>query len=98
MALIEREVGVAIAATAATLSPRVRRVARQGAVYGLAGALKVGDVAAATARGIAQGAQEVGSAKEPQPAAAPSRASARKSSARTRQAAARSKTAPTKRA
>jgi hypothetical protein len=57
MALLDREVGLAVAATAAVLSPRTREVARKGAVYGLAGALKAGDVVLSTARGAAQGAQ-----------------------------------------
>lgn len=58
MALIDREVGVAVAATTALLSPRAREVARKGAVYGLAGVLKVGDVVVGTARGAARGASE----------------------------------------
>jgi hypothetical protein len=58
MALIEREVGIAIAATAATMSPKVRDVVRRGAVYGLAGAMRAGDVVWGTARGAARGAQE----------------------------------------
>ncbi|HEX8855719.1 MAG TPA: hypothetical protein VF752_08955, partial [Thermoleophilaceae bacterium] len=58
MALMEREVGVAVAATAAAMSPKVRRWAREGAVYGLAGAMKAGDVLVATARGAAHGAKE----------------------------------------
>jgi hypothetical protein len=58
MALLDRDVGVAVAATAAVLSPRAREVARKGAVYGLAGALKAGDVVVSTARGAARGAQD----------------------------------------
>jgi hypothetical protein len=58
MALIEREVGAAVAATAVALSPRARRLARQGAVYGLAGAIKAGDVVMSTARGAMRGAQQ----------------------------------------
>lgn len=58
MALIDREVGVAVAATTALLSPRAREVARKGAVYGLAGVLKVGDLVVGTARGAARGASE----------------------------------------
>jgi hypothetical protein len=77
MALIERELGVAIAATAAAMSPRARRVARQGAVYGLAGVLKAADVAAATARGVAQGAQDVRSEEEPKQAGRKRSASAK---------------------
>ncbi len=58
MALIDREVGLAVAATTALLSPRAREVARKGAVYGLAGVLKVGDVVVGTARGAVRGASE----------------------------------------
>jgi hypothetical protein len=58
MAFIEREVGIAIAATAATMSPKVRDVVRRGAVYGIAGAMRAGDVVWGTARGAARGAQE----------------------------------------
>jgi hypothetical protein len=58
MALIDREVGVAVAATAGLLSPRAREVARKGAVYGLAGVMKVGDVVVGGARGAARGATE----------------------------------------
>jgi hypothetical protein len=57
MALLDRDVGVAVAATAAVLSPRAREAARKGAVFGLAGALKAGDVVVSTARGAARGAQ-----------------------------------------
>jgi hypothetical protein len=57
MALVDRDVGVAVAATAAVLSPQAREVFRKGAVYGLAGALKAGDVVVSTARGAARGAQ-----------------------------------------
>jgi nucleoside phosphorylase len=73
MGLIQRDVGVAIGATAASLSPRARRFVRQGAVYGLAGALKLGDVVAATARGAAQGAQAVSSDGKAGPGPAPRR-------------------------
>jgi nucleoside phosphorylase len=59
---LESEVAVAVAATAAVLSPRFRRVLRRGAVYGVAGALKATDVVTATARGVASG---VSSEREP---------------------------------
>jgi hypothetical protein len=57
----ESEVAIAVAVTAAALSPGVRRVLRRGAVYGVAGALKATDVVTAAARGVAQG---VGSQSE----------------------------------
>ena len=55
---IESEVAVAVAATAAIFSPRVRRMLRRGAVYGVAGALIAADAVSTTARGIGQGAQQ----------------------------------------
>jgi hypothetical protein len=58
MALIEREIAVAVGTTAVALSPKARSFARKGVVYGLAGALKAGDVVSATARGAARGARE----------------------------------------
>jgi hypothetical protein len=57
---LDSEVGVAIAATAVALSPRVRRVVRRGVVYGVAGALKATDVATAAARGVASGVSSQG--------------------------------------
>jgi hypothetical protein len=59
---LESEVAIAVAATAAALSPGFRRVLRKGAVYGVAGALKATDVVTAAARGVAQG---VGAHGEP---------------------------------
>jgi hypothetical protein len=53
---LDTEVAVAVAATAAALSPGFRRVLRRGAVYGVAGVLKATDVATAAARGVARGA------------------------------------------
>ena len=55
---IDRDVGVAVAATAAVFSPQAREVVRKGAVYGLAGVLKAGDVVVSTARGAASGAEQ----------------------------------------
>lgn len=54
----ESEIVVAVAATAAILSPRVRRFLRKGAVYGLAGALMAGDAVSSFTRGVARGAQQ----------------------------------------
>jgi hypothetical protein len=92
MALIEREVGAAVAATAVALSPRARRLARQGAVYGLAGAIKAGDVVLSTARGAMRGAQQGVSGREdggaekaaPEPPAAPEAAPTPRRTTRTR--------------
>ncbi len=55
---LESEVVVAVAATAAVLSPRVRGVLRRGAVYGLAGVLRAGDAISSAAPGVSQGAQQ----------------------------------------
>ncbi len=55
---LESEVVVAVAATAAVLSPRVRRVLRRGAVYGLAGVLMAGDAVSSAARNVAPGVQQ----------------------------------------
>jgi hypothetical protein len=52
---LESEVAIAVAVTAAALSPGFRRVLRRGAVYGVAGALKATDVVTAAARGVAEG-------------------------------------------
>ncbi len=55
---LESEVAIAVAATAAVLSPRVRGVLRKGAVYGLAGALVAGDAMGSFVRGIGRGVQQ----------------------------------------
>jgi hypothetical protein len=57
MGLIDRQTGLLVAATAVATSPEARRVARQGVVYGVAGALKAGDFVVSAARGAARGAQ-----------------------------------------
>jgi hypothetical protein len=58
---LDSEVAVAVAATAALASPRVRGVLRRGAVYGLAGLLTAGDMISSFARGAARGAQQTAS-------------------------------------
>ncbi len=55
---LESEVVVAVAATAAVLSPRVRKVLRRGAVYGLAGVLMAGDAVSSAARNATPGVQQ----------------------------------------
>ena len=55
------EVAIAVAASAAVLSPRVRRVLRRGVVYGVAGALLAWDAAAPLARGTQQATTSTGS-------------------------------------
>jgi hypothetical protein len=54
---LEAPVGVAVAATAVVLSPRVRNVVRRGLVYGVAGAMKAADAAASAAKDLAGEAQ-----------------------------------------
>jgi hypothetical protein len=48
----ETEVGVAIAATAAVMSPRVRHVLRRGLVYGVAGAMAAGEAITTAGRRV----------------------------------------------
>ena len=55
---VESEVAVAVAATAAILSPRARGLLRRGAVYGIAGVLMAGDAVSSVARGVGRGAQQ----------------------------------------
>jgi hypothetical protein len=56
--ILEPKVAVAVAATAAVLSPPVRNVLRRGAVYGLAGVLLAGDAASSFGRGVRRGAEQ----------------------------------------
>lgn len=55
--LFSTESAVVAAATAAVFSPRTRETLRKGAVLGVAGALKVGDVVTGAARGAVRGIQ-----------------------------------------
>jgi hypothetical protein len=55
---VNAETGLLTAATAAAVSPRARELMRRGAVYGIAGAMRAGDVVAAAARGAVRGARE----------------------------------------
>jgi hypothetical protein len=57
MGLLDGQRSLMVAAAAVAVSPDARRFARRGLVYGVAGALKAGDVVASTARGAARGAQ-----------------------------------------
>jgi len=52
---MESEVALAAAATAALFSPRVREVARRGAVYGVAGVIAAGRAVTGVAREAANG-------------------------------------------
>ncbi len=68
--VLEPEVMIAVGVTAAVMSPPVRKVLRKGVVYGLAGALVVGDKIAALARGAANSARHMaGSTSNGAPAA-----------------------------
>jgi hypothetical protein len=53
--LMSTETAAVAAATAAVFSPKTRGTLRKGAVYGVAGVLKVGDIVAGAARGVAHG-------------------------------------------
>ncbi len=66
---VEPEVGIAVALTAAVASPKVRGALRRGAVYGLAGLLKVGDAMSSVARGVRSGVQEATAGDGAAPAA-----------------------------
>lgn len=55
---LEPEVAVAAAVTAVIASPRVRKVLRQGAVWGLAGAITAGEALGRLARGIGKGVHQ----------------------------------------
>ncbi len=57
--------GVVAAVAAVAASPRLRRLVRQGAVYGLAGALIAGDKIRDATRGVAQRAQQATAAAAP---------------------------------
>jgi hypothetical protein len=90
---MDTETGVAVAAAAAIVSPRARNLLRRGAVYGLAGALKAGDVVYGAARGAVRGAADgvsgngsrpSRSASSPQRSASRARASSRSRSKTTR--------------
>lgn len=72
------------AATAAVFSPKTRETVRKGAVYGVAGALKVGDVVSGAARGVVNGVRgEQAEANGAPSTAAASSTPARRTSSRT---------------
>jgi hypothetical protein len=52
---VETETAVAVGATAAIFSPRVREFLHRGAVYGVAGVLVAGDAVTSFARGVRRG-------------------------------------------
>jgi hypothetical protein len=56
---LDSEVGIAVAATAVLLSPKVRGLVRKGIVSVLAGAIKAGDVVARGTRNMQEEAKHV---------------------------------------
>ncbi|HET9014476.1 MAG TPA: hypothetical protein VFN57_02695 [Thermomicrobiaceae bacterium] len=52
-------IAIAVAATAAIMSPRVRHTVRRGLVFGLAGIMMAGDAVASFAHGVSRGAQQI---------------------------------------
>ena len=79
----ESEVGLAVAATAALLSPKARSVLRRGLVFGVAGALSAGEALASAGRRVGSAAHNVATSGQtdstPDGAAGASRRSARSS-------------------
>ena len=73
---LESEVVLAVAATAAVLSPRVRGVLRRGAVYGLAGVLRAGDAISSAAPAVSRGAQQAAASAAGQDVAGQAKAAA----------------------
>lgn len=65
--LMSTESAVVAATTAAVFSPRTRETMRRGAVLGVAGVLKLGDVVTGAARGATRGIR--GDEQAPTPAA-----------------------------
>lgn len=96
---MESEVGIIAAATAAAVSPKARDLFRRGAVYGLAGVLRTGDVAIAAARGAVRGARDEtaaasdGSGKKPTRARRRSGGSRSAASGRSKQSGTRKRSA-----
>ena len=63
---LQPEIAVTAAVTAVIFSPPARRLLRRGVVYGLAGALTVGDAITSFAHSIGRGVQEAGAARPSQ--------------------------------
>ena len=61
---LESEVGIAVAATAALLSPRARHALRRGLVFGVAGALSAGEALASTSRRLGGAARNIASSDQ----------------------------------
>ncbi len=63
---LDSHVAIAVAATAAVLSPRVRKVLRRGAVYGVTGVLLAGDAISGVARDVKAATASSGASDPPQ--------------------------------
>ena len=63
---LDGHVAVAVATTAAILSPRVRKVLRRGVVYGVTGVLMAGDALAGAARDVKDATAASGTSDSPQ--------------------------------
>lgn len=59
--LFDKEVVMAVGATAALMSERARRVLRRGAVYGIAGAMSAREAVTAAAKSVGLDAERVSS-------------------------------------
>jgi hypothetical protein len=59
--LFDKEVVMAVGATAALMSDRTRRVLRRGAVYGIAGVMSAGEAVASAAKSVGRDADRVSS-------------------------------------
>jgi hypothetical protein len=97
---MDKEAGILAAATAAAVSPKARDLFRRGAVYGLAGVLRTGDMAVAAARGAVRGvkseaASANGGASRRTPARQTTAAASRAKSAQTKSAQTKTKSART---
>ena len=57
--LFDKEVVVAVGATAALMSERARRVLRRGAVYGIAGVMSAGEAVTAAAKRVGRDTERV---------------------------------------
>jgi phage-related minor tail protein len=63
---LDSHVAIAVAATATILSPRVRKVLRRGAVYGVTGVLMAGDALSGVARDVKAATAASGTSNSPQ--------------------------------
>jgi hypothetical protein len=68
--LFDKEVVMAVGATAALMSERTRRVLRRGAVYGIAGVMSAGEAVTSAAKSVGRDAEHVSSNGHEQAASA----------------------------